>query len=238
MKNIYLNLILCTLLISSSFASGTHETKKKTALSEFETKMHYGIVKSVLDAGVYTYVQVASKKETLWVAVSKTKISVGESVGFAMSLPMKNFKSKTLKKTFDLVYFTAGLKVAGQKAKTTDKMSSKKKKKKRSSIKPGSISKADFSIFDIWAKRSALKGKEILIRGKVVKVTLGVMKRNWIHLQDGTGTDKFYDLVVTSNEAVKVGEIILLRGIVTTNKDFGYGYFYKVLIENAKIIKK
>ena len=63
------------------------------------------------------------------------------------------------------------------------------------------------------------------------------MKRNWIHIQDGTGDENSYDLVVTTNDEVKVGDVITAEGKLAVDKDFGAGYFFPVIIEEAKIVK-
>jgi hypothetical protein len=64
------------------------------------------------------------------------------------------------------------------------------------------------------------------------------MKRNWIHIQDGTGGENEFDLVITSDQEVQVGDIIVAEGKVAVDKDFGSGYFFPVLIEDAKVNKE
>jgi poly(3-hydroxyalkanoate) synthetase len=61
------------------------------------------------------------------------------------------------------------------------------------------------------------------------------MGTNWIHIQDGTSSQGNYDLLITSDTEAQLGQVIAAEGKVVTNKDFGSGYAYKVLIENAKI---
>jgi hypothetical protein len=77
----------------------------------------------------------------------------------------------------------------------------------------------------------------VSIKGQVTKFSDSIMNRNWIHVQDGTNHENDFDLTITSNEIVKIGDVIVISGKLTLNKDFGYGYFYKVLIEDGKIIK-
>jgi hypothetical protein len=65
------------------------------------------------------------------------------------------------------------------------------------------------------------------------------MSKNWVHLQDGSG-DKItgnYDLVLTSKDLPKNGDIVIVSGVLSNNKDFGGGYKYKVIIENADVKK-
>lgn len=77
----------------------------------------------------------------------------------------------------------------------------------------------------------------MLLRGKVVKYNSGIMGKNWIHLRDGTGSeaDNSNDILVTSANQTKVGDVITVKGVVHTDKDFGAGYAYKVLIEDATV---
>ena len=93
------------------------------------------------------------------------------------------------------------------------------------------------TIAEIVGKRTALKDKPVLVRGKVVKYTPGVLGKNWVHLRDGSGSATEYtnDILVTTSDQTKLGEIVTAKGVVHTNKDFGAGYAYKVLIEEAKL---
>ena len=93
------------------------------------------------------------------------------------------------------------------------------------------------SVAEIWAERKALAGKSVTVRGKVVKFNGGILDRNWVHLQDGSGKadDKTNDVTVTTDAIVKVGDVVTVTGTVVVDKDFGSGYAYPVLIENGKI---
>ena len=89
------------------------------------------------------------------------------------------------------------------------------------------------------SKNAELKDKTVQVRGKVVKFTEAVMGKNWIHLRDGSGSaaDKTDDLLVTTKDQAKVGDVVLVKGMVRTDKDFGSGYSYKVLVEDASLQK-
>jgi hypothetical protein len=91
------------------------------------------------------------------------------------------------------------------------------------------------TVEQIYSEMDKLNGKVIKIKGEVVKYNPEIMNRNWIHIQDGTGFGGAFDLMVTSNDQTQVGQIIVVEGKVTTNKDFGAGYTYKVMLEGAKI---
>ena len=96
------------------------------------------------------------------------------------------------------------------------------------------------TIAQLWSEKKSLVGKTVTVRGVVVKATNGVMGKNWIHLQDGSGDAKLgsNDLTVTSVDQAAVGETITITGTVRTDKDFGAGYAYAVIVEDAKIVKK
>jgi len=93
------------------------------------------------------------------------------------------------------------------------------------------------SVADVWAKRAALAGKAVTVRGTVVKFNGGIMGRNWMHIQDGTGKadDNTHDLTITSDAVVKVGDVVTVTGILAVDKDFTAGYVYPVIVEGGKI---
>ena len=85
---------------------------------------------------------------------------------------------------------------------------------------------------------ASLAGQTVRAQGKVVKVVNGIKKRNFIHVQDGTGdaqkdTD---DLTVTSKQTARVGDLVTISGVVVVNRDFGGGYLFPVLVEEASIV--
>ncbi|MDD2780047.1 hypothetical protein [Sulfuricurvum sp.] len=96
----------------------------------------------------------------------------------------------------------------------------------------------ELSVADLFAKKNELNGKVITLHGNVVKVSEGIMKKNWIHIQDGTGDAETNDIVFTSEtQSANVGDHIIAKGTVATDKDFGYGYFYPVIVEEATFSK-
>ena len=104
-------------------------------------------------------------------------------------------------------------------------------------VKAGSIKVAagGVTIKDLFERRAALAGKTVKVRGKVVKVTEGVMGANWFHLQDGTGAAGTNDLTVTSDGNAKVGDLVVISGTLATDKDFGMGYRYEAIVEKATL---
>jgi hypothetical protein len=96
-----------------------------------------------------------------------------------------------------------------------------------------------YTVAELFAKGASLNKQKVTVRGQVVKVNPNIMGRNWIHIQDGTGdpAKNTYDLVVTSADIAKVGEIVSIEGTLAADKDFGFGYKYDVIVENA-VLKK
>ncbi len=95
------------------------------------------------------------------------------------------------------------------------------------------------TVAEIVAKGTELKDKTVLVRGKVVKYTPDVMGKNWVHLRDGSGSasDGTNDVLVTTKDETKIGDVVLARGTVRTDVNLGSGYAYKVLVEEAKLQK-
>lgn len=92
------------------------------------------------------------------------------------------------------------------------------------------------TVAELYAGKDALAGTKVIVRGKVVKTNAGIMDRNWLHVRDGSGDEKSNDLTVTTKgELPKVGDTVVVTGSVSVNKDFGMGYQYPVLIEDAEV---
>jgi len=94
-------------------------------------------------------------------------------------------------------------------------------------------------VAEIFNKKAELAGKKVQVRGKVVKVSKNIMGMNWVHIQDGTGdpSKSNFDLVVTTQDEPHKGDIVTVEGTVHADKDFGAGYRYDVIIQEAKIKK-
>ncbi len=95
------------------------------------------------------------------------------------------------------------------------------------------------TIAELHVGKTDLEGKEVSIRGKVTKYNPGIMGRNWIHMQDGSGTEdgNDYEITVTTQESTSVGEIVLVKGKLGVNRNFGAGYSYSIIVEDATVTK-
>ena len=197
-----------------------------------------GKVVETMDSGGYTYVRVAQGKDSSWVAVSRQKVKVGDEVSFAGGLVMNDFYSKSLKRTFAKIVFSEGPAGAASAGREVKRAPAHGAVSSQLSVKLAKAEGPDsYTVSEVFSGRAALAGKTVSVRGKVVKVSLAIMDRNWVHLQDGSGDVKAatHDLLVTTSEAAKVGETVTARGTLAKDKDFGSGYKYVVVLEKAAL---
>ena len=93
------------------------------------------------------------------------------------------------------------------------------------------------TIAEVFAEKDQLAGETVVFRGKVVKTNAGIMGKNWLHVRDGSGEEGTNDLTVTTVDVLPdVGDTVLVTGPVGVNVDFGMGYEYDVIIEDAEVI--
>ena len=200
-----------------------------------------GEVLEVKDVESYTYLRLKTKDGETWAAVSTAPIKKGAEVTIENVMVMKDFESKSLKKTFPIILFgTLGGATAGSvgydmatphagTAKTTDTVDIHVAK--ASGVNSRTVA-------EIMTQSADLKDKPVLVRGKVVRYNPDIMGKNWVHLRDGSGSaaNNTNDVLVTTNNQTKVGDVVTAKGVVRTDKDFGSGYSYKVLIEDATLL--
>ncbi|HTY99567.1 MAG TPA: hypothetical protein VMB75_07015 [Rhodocyclaceae bacterium] len=223
-------LIAIAVLLCSCFAWSADKPAAPTVVT--------GQVLEVKDVESYTYLRLKTKEGEVWAAVNRTPVKKGEQVTVENVMLMSNFESKSLKKTFPLLYLgTLGGGGAGA-ASPHGGMG-------KAMVDPGDVKVAKATgpdartVAEIVGQSAALKDKNVLVHGKVVKFTGQVMGKNWIHLRDGSGSaaDGSNDILVTTTEEAKVGDVVLVKGVVHTNQDFGSGYSYQVLVGEASLQK-
>lgn len=197
-----------------------------------------GKVLETMNAANYTYARVATPAGEKWVAGPHTELKVGDEVEWPGGSEMKNFASKTLGRTFDSILFVDALRTGGAAGAAAAAPHVALSGKAPEGPEVTGIARAEggLTVAEIYDRRSGLEGKEVVLRGKVVKANSGVMNRNWLHLRDGsrssTGEN---DLTVTTDAMADVGKTVVVRGKLVLNKDFGFGYRYDVMIEGAKV---
>ena len=207
-----------------------------------------GKVLETMDSGGYTYVYLQKKDgEKIWVATAATPVKVGSQMSFKGGGEMFNFESKSLKRTFDKIIFAdAAVTDTSAKDVTTYKGKSESGgSKAAAATKDGKITVAKatganaYTVQEIFTNSAKLNKKKVVVKGKVVKVSAGIMGRNWIHIQDGTGSQakKTHNLVCTSKETADVDDVVTVSGILAKDKDFGGGYKYTAIVEESTIKK-
>ncbi len=222
----------------------------ETTPGQPEAAQRSGTVLETMNSGGYTYIQVDTGKEKIWAAAPQFAVKVGDPVVVPAGMPMTNFHSTTLNRTFELIYFVPGM--AGQDAAADAKPEPGAMGRGLPQMPPGhppAVAKTavDFSgiakaqggmtVSEVITGKDKLAGRQVVLRGKVVKFLSEIMGKNWLHVQDGTGDSGTNDLTVTvaPETVAKVGDTVLVKGIVTTDKDFGYGYKYEVILEDAQV---
>jgi len=219
-----------------------------------------GTVLEAIDAAGYTYMRLKTPNGEIWAAVNKTTVKKNSEVTVVNAVPMDGFESKTLNRKFDHIVFgslSTGTGTApdisqlapGHAAKVDKQaqatMAEQHAAAANAPVDAGKIKvkKAEGAegktVAEIFAGKASLKETPVAVRGKVVKCNLGIMGKNWIHLRDGTGSQekKDDDITVTTSDSAAVGDVVTVRGTVHLDRDFGAGYVYPVIIEDAKVLK-
>jgi hypothetical protein len=221
------------------------KNKNNPALQQNENGKAFEVAE-VIQGSTYTYLKVKENGNEKWVAVTRQDAAAGDVFYYDQELQMNNFHSKEIDRTFEIIYFVnnisktpLGTENSGAMgdmggmmggAKHTGKVSTQQNSSIHLEKKAGEI-----TIANIFASRADYSGKEVEIRGIVVKVNPEVMGKNWIHIQDGTSDSGNFDLTVTSNDLAEVNDEITVKGKIVLNKDFGYGYSYEVIMEDASV---
>ena len=218
------------------------------------------------DVSVYTYVRLDDGAgNQIWAAVPQTQLEIGEQIALKGGTVMTNFNSKTLNRTFESIVFASGF-VRGSGNKTArapgganggssgavqsgisphgmTSQSSGGSSRAIVSFSGVKVEKSDaqngYTVGELFAKAANLNNQKVTVKGRVVKVSPNIMGKNWHHIQDGTGdpAKNTHDLVVTSSAIVEKGTIVSFEGVLAADKDFGSGYRYDVLIEDAVVVK-
>lgn len=193
------------------------------------------VVKEVIQTTSYTYLKVLKNNEYQWIAINKQEIQEGAGIYYEEGLRMENFTSPELQRTFDIVYFVQEISQTPIKKEMPPVISGTEPQKPMLTKQNIKIEQPQgaVSIANLYSKRNSYSGKKITVRGKVTKVNLAIMNRNWIHIQDGTADGENFDLTVTTTDAPQQGDIITYSGVLKLNRDFGMGYSYEILLEDA-----
>jgi hypothetical protein len=249
--------LLCPLFLTACNGekpAGEDASGRETAAaatSEAADAIVSGEVIETMNTGGYTYVQVDTGSEKIWAAAPECVVKVGDQVVIPQGIAMQDYHSKTLDREFELVYFVGSIQSDSGEPLTPAKgmpsghppmagHGATPHKTAPAEIDVSGVKKAEGgrTVADIYANKTELSDKEVILRGKVVKYNHQIMGKNWLHVRDGSGDADAgtNDLTVTTDVAVHVGDTVLVTGQVHLDKDFGYGYQYDVIIEDAQVV--
>ena len=234
-------LLLLLLILITNYALATEKTQK----------IYYGKILSIQDAMGYKYLKVKEDEKELWVAIANAPVKVGDKIGYDKQTIMKDFKSKSLNKSFKEIIFASDVYLPEKNATpvkdlkdilgiNTSKTEQKQTKKEASKPNKSFEKKAFYTVEEIFMWKDFLKDQNISVKGKVAKISKQIMKLDWVHIQDGTGSKEKNneDIVFTTKEIkFKSGDSVIAKGKLIIDKDFGYGYFYKVIIQESSFSK-
>lgn len=202
-------------------------------------------VKEVVQSDSYVYLKVTENSEERWVATGRQEVSAGEKFYYDEALQMTNFHSKDLDRTFDVIYFvnrisrTPMLQHPANHMHGMDNMmgsvppgSTKQEKKSGIALEK---SENELTIEQVFENKEQYSDRKVALRGVVVKVNKEIMGKNWVHIQDGTGSNGRFDLTITTMDSPAIGEEVTVEGLISLDRDFGSGYFYEVIMEDAKV---
>jgi len=272
---------------------------QETAEREYGGLDIKGPVIETMDVGGYTYLEVDDDQGPIWVAIPQQKVEKGQEVAIIEGMEMRNFESKSLNRTFDKIYFSAGLAggeeqasphVGTEAAETAAQEGSGEPMQanphagipgapggdesaggdsfqdalqaEAGSGGPTMVDPADltggskaarapaagdvqvekaegenaFTVSELFTKGKELDNQTVTVRGKVVKVSSMIMGKNWVHIQDGTSDEAGNnDLVVTTMAEPAKDSVVVVKGTLHANRDFGAGYRYDIIVEDADV---
>lgn len=221
-----------------------------------------GTVTETMSTESYTYVEVDTGSEKIWAAAPQFTINVGDEVMVPEGALMRDFHSKSLERDFPEIYFVNSildsygnslsqghdaqpghpamggpLPAAGSTSPGAHNPNTLASTPVDVDFRGLKIPDGGKTVSEIVVGKADLSGKEITLRARVVKFIPNIMGTNWLHVQDGSGDASAgtNDLTVTADVDVKVGDTVLVNGRLSVDKDFGYGYKYAAIIEDAKV---
>lgn len=235
--------ILLFVILVALFSSCVQNKNPQQTQGAIQTNQNVFEVTEVVQGTTYTYLQVKENMTDRWVAVTRQEVNKGDVYYYDSALQMTQFHSKEIDRTFDVIYFVnqisktplaaaPAMNGGGAMPAHTGKVATQEAEVEMT--KP----EGELSIATIFANKADYAAKEFEIRGIVVKVNNQVMGKNWVHIQDGTVNGSDFDLTITTQADVKVGDEVTFKGKLTLKKDFGAGYYYDVIVEDGELLTK
>ncbi|HYQ70597.1 MAG TPA: DNA-binding protein [Gammaproteobacteria bacterium] len=196
-----------------------------------------GEIIETMNAAGYTYLLLDTGSEQVWAATNVTEVTTGQRVSVPAGDEMANFHSKALDRTFDKIYFVSGIYPEGTLEKAAEQghgmAGGSRTAVADAHVEDVAKAPGGYTVEEILEQRSTLGGNTVKVHGRVVKFTPDIMGTNWMHIQDGTTGD----LAVTTDALANTGDVVMVEGILSVDKDFGAGYMYPAIIEQATVTR-
>jgi len=205
---------------------------------ESTNKLHKVVVEEILPTEKYSYLRVTEDGEDFWIAIPKSDVDKGGTYYYRGGLKKINFKSVEYDKVFETVYLVSGVSKdpsmsdisGGNPHQNLDNTAAATTGNNVGPVAGG------ITLAELLRNKKKYEGQTVKVQGRVVKLNNMIMNKNWVHIQDASLQAEKTDLTVTTTENVGLGEVVAFEGKITLNKDFGAGYKYEIIMEEARII--
>ena len=201
-------------------------------------RIHKVVVEDFLHASRYTYLNVSEDGETFWIAVPRSEVEKGNTYYYQGGVRMYNFKSEEHNRVFETLYLVGGLSempTGGGYAGGQTEIDMHGGKE----VAPQDIAPIEggVTLSELFKNVEQYGNQLVTVKGQCVKVNRNIMGKNWIHIQDGgkDPSNNQLDLTITTQEDVAIGAVAVFEGTIVLNKDFGSGYRYDIIMEEAKL---
>lgn len=198
--------------------------------------MHKVVVEDFLHTEKYTYMDVSENGQRFWIAAPRKDVEKGATYYYVGGLKKTNFKSQEYDRVFETIYLVSDvtkMEAGGGSGSAVDRALAQQQQPGLAPVNTTPAPTGVVKLSDLFANPSKYVGQAIRVKGNCVKINKMIMGRNWVHLDDGSVSGK--DLTITTMADVPVGSTVTMVGMIVLNKDFGAGYKYEVLMEEAKV---
>jgi hypothetical protein len=208
-----------------------------TGMMEQDQKIeiHKVVVNDFMDASRYTYLNVTEGDKTFWIAIPYAEVKKGNTYYYQGGVLMNNFESKEHNRVFETLYLVSGVSESPDLEGFVGRSLSDLEDSQILKVAKVSPIEGGTGFSELFGSPSDFNDKIIVVTGQCVKVNRNIMGKNWIHLQDGSknAQDDNLDLTVSTMEEVNIGDVVTFEGKIATNRNFGAGYSYDLIMEEA-----
>ncbi len=219
-----------SIVMGAKMKSSGIQSMKKTPNSG---PIHHVKVIEAQSGDRYSYLRVHDGNRKYWITSWKVDAHPGDDLYFQSGILKVNMFSKALNKQLDTMYMVSRI------AKSPEELSQMVQPDQKDT--PGNSSASSplpkdikiVKIADLNAHPDQYEGKFVTVMGKSVKVNNHILGKNWIHIQSPNGDD----IAITTQDEIEVGQPCTFTGKVYKDMDFGSGYRFNVIIQEAKLLR-